>query len=221
MVLMEALGGTNKEGESYSYYMFDIQHAEPPESNRKVQITIKVITDSDRANVRSNIADALVDLIKAKGVGVTVVAHDRKFQLDYVLNDQGQVIRVEIKPPSNAGSGGGAAGTILQESAMCVYAAIRYTWTNGDFVCDASRCHQVLNDDHFKEALKKCKLGKSVKLNDIKNLDKEWKDSLCLGANKIFETIGQGDYTFERGEKVDSAIAVSYTHLTLPTIYSV
>ena len=213
MVLMEALGGTNKEGESYSYYMFDIQHAEPPESNRKVQIAVKVITDSNRTNVRRNIVDALEDLIKAKGVGVTVVEHDRKFQLDYVVrNDNGhpQVIRVEIKPPSSSGSGGGAQNTILQESAMCVYAAIRYTWPNGDFDCDASRCHQVLNDNHFKVALKKCKLGKKVKLNDIKDLDKEWKDSLCLGANKIFETIGQGDYTFERGEKVDSAIGEAF-----------
>ena len=209
MVLMEALGGTNKDGESYAYYMFDIKHAEPQESTRKVQIAIKVLFDGNRVKAKENIADSLISLIESGKAGVTVVPHATKPQLDYVIRD-GQVIRVELKPSSSKGSGGGAKGTTLQESAMCVYAAIRYTWGNGDLVCDLKRCKQVLNDDTFKEALKSCKIPKEVSLQKVKDLDKEWKDSLCVGANEIFNKIKAGDYIFERGGDIDKAIGASY-----------
>ena len=210
MVLMEALGGTNKGGESYAYYMFDIKHAEPQESTRKVQIAIKVLFDGNRKSAKENIADALTSLIESGKAGVTVVPHATKMQLDYVIRE-GQVIRVEIKPSSSKGSGGGAKGTTLQESAMCVYAAIRYTWGNGDLKCDLKRCKQVLNDDTYKEALKSCKIPKEINLEKIKDLDKEWKDSLCVGANEIFDTIKAGDYIFERGGDIDKAIGAVYS----------
>ena len=210
MVLMEALGGTNKGGENYAYYMFDIKHAEPQESTRKVQIAIKVLFDGNRKAAKENIADALTSLIESGKAGVTVVPHATKMQLDYVIRE-GQVIRVEIKPSSSKGSGGGAKGTTLQESAMCVYAAVRYTWGNGDLVCDATRCKQVLNDDTYKEALKSCKIPKDINLEKIKDLDKEWKDSLCVGANEIFDTIKAGDYIFERGGDIDKALGKAFS----------
>jgi len=210
MVLMEALGGTNKDGESYAYYMFDFKHAEPQESTRKVQIAIKVLFDGNRAQAKENIADALSSLIESGKGGVTVVPHATKPQLDYVIRE-GQVIRVEIKPSSSKGSGGGAKGTTLQESAMCVYAAIRYTWGNGDLVCDLKRCKQVLNDNTYKEALKSCRIPKEINLEKVKDLDKEWKDSLCVGANQIFDKIKAGDYIFERGGDIDKAIAKVYS----------
>lgn len=210
MVLMEALGGTNKGGESYAYYMFDIKHAEPQESTRKLQIAIKVLFDGNRVKAKENIADALTSLIGSGKAGVTVVPHATKMQLDYVIRE-GQVIRVEIKPSSSKGSGGGAKGTTLQESAMCVYAAIRYTWGNGDLKCDLKRCKQVLNDDTYKEALKSCKIPKEVSLEKIKDMDKEWKDSLCVGANEIFDTIKAGDYIFERGGDIDKALGKAFS----------
>ena len=215
MVLMEALGGTNKDGESYAYYMFDIKHAEPQESQRKVQIAIKVLFDGNRAQAKENITDALTSLIESGKAGVTVVPHASKPQLDYVIRSNlglnPQVIRVEIKPSSSKGSGGGAKGTTLQESAMCVYAAIRYTWGNGDLKCDLKRCNQVLNDNTFKDALKVCKIPKEVSLLKIKEMDKEWKDSLCVGANEIFDKIKAGDYIFERGGDIDKVIGAAYS----------
>ena len=210
MVLMEALGGTNQGGESYAYYMFDIKHAEPQESARKLQIAIKVLFDGNRVKAKENIADALTSLIGSGKAGITVVPHATKMQLDYVIRE-GQVIRVEIKPSSSKGSGGGAKGTTLQESAMCVYSAIRYTWGNGDLKCDLKRCKQVLNDDTFKEALKSCKIPKDVSLEKIKDLDKEWKDSLCVGANEIFDKIKAGDYIFERGGDIDKALGKAFS----------
>ena len=169
-------------GEDYSYYLFDVTSV-ASDPGKKIQVALKVyVPVSQRATAVHNVQSSL------DGDDITSVIKDDK-QLDVMIGDGKQVIRLVFKPESNKGSGGGAAATKIQEAAQCVYAAMRYycgdvdRFTEDDFKCGA-----------------KYTAAPGVKLEEIQALPKEWQQSSWEGAKEIYDKIGAGKYIFVRGD---------------------
>lgn len=195
--VIDALGG-----EEYSYYVFDIKHVEDKDSDKKIQIAIKInVPQSERLRAATNIQQALI----SDGLNVIrgTVKEPTKPQLDvYFPNrDNKQIIRIEIKPANSAGSGGGAAATKIQECGQCLYAAMKmYSFPNAPLT-NGSR--QYFTDEHYSIAASHCDIP-GVKLDEIMSLPAEWKDSFMMGANKIHQLLGGSGYEFVRGDdKID------------------
>jgi len=169
-------------GEDYSYYLFDVTSI-ASEPGKKVQVALKIYVPlSERETAIHNVQSSL------SGDDITSVIKDNK-QLDVMIGDGKQVIRLVFKPESNKGSGGGAAATKIQEAAQCVYAAMRYycgdvkNFTEDDFKCGA-----------------KYTAAPGVKLEEVLSLPKAWQDSSWEGAKEIYDKIGAGKYVFVRGD---------------------
>lgn len=195
--VIDALGG-----DDYAYYVFDVKHVEDKDSNKKIQIALKVhVPQSERIKATENIQNALMD----DGLNVTrgTTKEPNKPQLDVYFPDRDnkQLIRIEIKPENSAGSGGGAAATKIQECGQCLYAAMKmYCFPNVDLV---NGDRQYFTDDHYKTAASHCDIP-GVKIDEIKALPMEWKESFMIGANKINEILVGNDYEFVRGDsKID------------------
>ena len=96
-------------GDDYAYYVFDVKNVEDKDSNKKIQIALKVhVPQSERIKATENIQNALM----SDGLNVIrgTSKEPNKAQLDiYFPNrDNKQIIRIEIKPESSSGSGGGS-----------------------------------------------------------------------------------------------------------------
>ena len=108
---------------------------------------------------------------------------------------------------STKGSGGGAAGTALQESAAAWFSAVRFSRSKD--------LKYAPNDDEYKSV--ESIVDTDKKLSDIKAFLEEepaWVDSCMATANALYNEFGKGTknkYKWYRGG------TVSYTHLTLPT----
>ena len=195
--VIDALGG-----DDYAYYVFDVKHVEDKDSNKKIQIALKVhVAQSERMRAAEKIQDSLM------GSGYNVVRgtpkEPNKPQLDiYFPNrDNKQLIRIEIKPENSAGSGGGAAATKVQECGQCLYAAMKMFCFPNTPLTNGER--QFFTDDHYNIAASHCDIP-GVKIEEIKSLPMEWKDSFMVGANKINEILNGNDYEFVRGDsKID------------------
>jgi hypothetical protein len=183
--VMEALGGEN-----YAYYSFDVKKVETKESNKKVQIALKIfVPQSQRDQATENIADALardnVEVIKKSN------------ELDVIIagTDGKKIVRLEIKPPSG-GSGAGADVTKIVESAQCVYAAMLYQ----------CRDLRVITEKDYECGMKFTD-APGVKIEDIIGLPKDWKESSLKGAALIKKTLGggAGQYEFLRGDALIEA----------------
>ena len=189
-------------GDDYAYYVFDVNKVEDKDSNKKIQIAIKVhVAQSERMRATENIQDSLM------GSGYNVVRgttkDPQKPQLDvYFPNrDNKQLIRIEIKPENSAGSGGGAAATKIQECGQCLYVAMKMFCFPNTSLTNGER--QFFTDDHYNIAASHCDIP-GVKIDEIKSLPMEWKDSFMVGANKINEMLSGNDYEFVRGDsKID------------------
>jgi len=197
MQVIDALGG-----EDYAYYVFDVKNVENKDSTKKIQIALKVhVPQSERMKATENIQDALI----ADGLNVVrgTTKEPNKAQLDVYFPNRGnkQIIRIEIKPSNSAGSGGGAAATKIQECGQCLYAAMKmYCFPNAKLVNGEK---QYFTDDHYSIAASHCDIP-GVKIDEIKSLPMEWKDSFMIGANKINELLSGQDYEFVRGDsKID------------------
>lgn len=180
--VMDALGG-----EDYAYYSFDVKKVEAPDSNKKVQIALKVhVPQAKRSLATQQISDAL----KEKGLEVLVPEGKPMMDVSIPNTNNKKVIRIEVKPPSG-GSGAGADVTKIVESAQCVYAAMLYE-------CKDLR---VISEKDYECGMKFTD-APGVKIEDIVGLPKEWKESSMKGAALIKRTIGgrAGEYEFLRGD---------------------
>ena len=77
------------------------------------------VPQSQRVTATANIQQALSES------NITVEVKDGT-QLDVFIDDLGKKIRLDVKPDSKKGSGGGSEATVIQEGAQCVYTAIRF-----------------------------------------------------------------------------------------------
>ena len=74
---------------------------------------------------------------------------------------------------------------------------------------DISKC---LTDADFEEGMKYVDCNNEVKIEEITGLEQEWKDAFILGANKIYDKIGESGWQFlKKISKIvdDGAINVS------------
>ncbi len=189
--LLGAMGG-----EDYSYYIFDVKNVNENPKAKKVMEVVVYVPQSKRVTAASNIQASL------DGDDVIAQIREKETELDvYLIGDLKKYIRVLVKPNGSKGSGGGAEATKIQESAQCVYAAMRYYC--GDikhFTQDDIDCGWKHTD------------APGVKLEDIMGLPKEWKDGSWKGAEKIYDEVGTGkQYDFVRGDNViEDAISKAF-----------
>ena len=189
--VMGALGG-----EDYSYYLFDVKNANENPKARKVVEMVVYVPQAKRVTATANIQASL------DGDGVIAKILEKETELDvYLIDDVKKYIRILVKPNGSKGSGGGAAATAIQESAQCVYAAMRY-------YCGEK---EIYTEEDLKCGLDHVDIG-STKLEEIMGLPKEWKEGSVKGANEIFEKVGGSGYKFLRGDRIldDGAIKKAF-----------
>ena len=175
------------KGENYTYESYDVMKV--ADSDRgKIRVAMKVyVPQAERVTAAANIQEALGE------VDVTVTVKDET-QLDVMIDDLGRKIRLDVKPDSKKGSGGGSEATRIQEGAQCVYTAIRFYKGPID---------QVSEED-LKFGMNLVDVP-GLKLKEIQGLPKVWKESSMRGADKILDGIKElgrpKEYTFVRGDK--------------------
>ena len=198
--VMAALGGDN-----YSYYLFDVTKIEQKDSKKKVQVALKVLVPQvKRAKATKDIMGGL----RKAGYEIEEKANEINVPIP---KTKGQFIRVSVQPENSKGSGGGAAATKVQETAQCVYAAMRYY------------CGDVKNFtiDDFKCGMKYTN-APGVKIEEIMEMSKEWKESSWAGANEIYSKIGGTGWKFVRGDAMidDGAVKNAFNRVKKQTILS-
>ena len=198
--VMAALGGDN-----YSYYLFDVTKIEQKDSKKKVQVALKVLVPQvKRAKATKDIMGGL----RKAGYEIEEKANEINVPIP---KTKGQFIRVSVKPENSKGSGGGAAATKVQETAQCVYAAMRYY------------CGDVKNFtiDDFKCGMKYTN-APGVKIEEIMEMSKEWKESSWAGANEIYSKIGGTGWKFVRGDAMidDGVVKNAFNRVKKQTILS-
>ena len=189
--VMGALGG-----EDYSYYLFDVKNANENPRAKKVLEMVVYVPQAKRVTAAANIQASL------DGDGVIAKVLDKETELDvYLIGNEKKYIRILVKPNGSKGSGGGAAATAIQESAQCVYAAMRYYC--GD--------KEIYTEEDLKCGMDHVDVG-GTKLEDIMGLPKEWKEGSLKGANEIFKKVGGSGYKFVRGDSLldDGAIKKAF-----------
>lgn len=189
--VMGALGG-----EDYSYYLFDVKNANENPRAKKVVEMVVYVPQAKRVTAAANIQASL------DGDGVKAKILEKETELDvYLIGDVKKYIRILVKPNGSKGSGGGAAATAIQESAQCVYAAMRY-------YCGEK---EIYTEEDLKCGLDHVDIG-GTKLEEIMGLPKEWKVGSMKGANEIFEKVGGSGYKFLRGDRIldDGAIKKAF-----------
>ena len=198
--VMSALGGDN-----YSYYLFDVTKVEQKDSKKKVQVALKVLVPQvKRAQATKDIMGGL----RKAGYEIEEKANEINVPIP---KTKGQFIRVSVKPENSKGSGGGAAATKVQETAQCVYAAMRYYCGDvKNFTIDDFKCGMKYTD------------APGVKIEEIMEMSKEWKESSWAGANEIYSKIGGTGWKFVRGDAMidDGAIKNAFNRVKKQTILS-
>lgn len=191
MKVMDALGG-----EDYSYYNMEVKNvSESPRAKKVVQMVVYV-PQAKRVTATSKIQSAL-----EKDEVISEVLPKETEMNVYLIGDPKKYIRLDVKPNGSKGSGGGSAATAIQETAQCVYAAMRYycgkkeVYTQEDLECGWKHTD-----------------APGVTLEDVMGLPKEWKEGSEKGAELIFKTIGEKGYKFLRGDAIldDGAIKKAF-----------
>ena len=178
--VMGALGG-----EDYSYYLFDVKNPNENPRAKKVLEMVVYVPQAKRVTAAANIQTSL------DGDGVKVKILEKETELDvYLIGDVKKYIRNLVKPNGSKGSGGGSAATAIQESAQCVYAAMRY-------YCGEKEIYTI---EDLQCGMKYADVG-GTKLEEIMGIPKEWKEGSVKGANQIFEKVGGSGYKFLRGDR--------------------
>ena len=178
--VMGALGG-----EDYSYYLFDVKNPNENPRAKKVLEMVVYVPQTKRVTAAANIQTSL------DGDGVEVKILEKETELDvYLIGDVKKYIRILVKPNGSKGSGGGSAATAIQESAQCVYAAMRY-------YCGEKEIYTI---EDLQCGMKYADVG-GTKLEEIMGIPKEWKEGSVKGANEIFEKVGGSGYKFLRGDR--------------------
>ena len=174
------------KGENYTYESFEVTKV--ADSDRgKIRFAMKVyVPQAERVTAAANIQEALGK------VNVTVTVKDQT-ELDVFIDDLGRKIRLNVKPDSKKGSGGGSDATRIQEGAQCVYTAIRFYKGEVD----------QISEEDLKFGMKLVD-APGLKLEEIQSLPKVWKESSMKGATKILNGIKElgapKQYEFVRGD---------------------
>ena len=195
--VMDALGGDN-----YSYYLFDVTKVEQKDSKKKVQVALKVLVPQVK---RAKATQDIMGGLKKAGYEIEEKANEINVPIP---NKKGQFIRVSVKPENSKGSGGGAAATKVQETAQCVYAAMRYYCGDvKNFTIDDFKCGMKYTD------------APGVKIEEIMEMSKEWKESSWAGANEIYSKIGGTGWKFVRGDAMidDGAVKNAFNRVKKQT----
>ena len=174
------------KGENYTYESYDVMKVADTDRG-KIRVAMKVyVPQAERVTAATNIQEALGE------VDITVTVKDET-QLDVFIDDLGRKIRLDVKPDSKKGSGGGSEATRIQEGAQCVYTAIRFYRGEID---------QVSEED-LEFGMKLVDVP-GLKLKEIQGLPKVWKESSMRGADKIIKGITElgrpKEYEFVRGD---------------------
>ena len=163
------------------------------------------VPQAERVTAAANIQEALGE------VDVTVTVKDET-QLDVMIDDLGRKIRLDVKPDSKKGSGGGSEATRIQEGAQCVYTAIRFYRGKIDQISEEDLQFGMDQVD-----------APGLKIEEIQSLPKVWKESSMAGADKIYNGIKElgrpKEYTFVRGDKYidDGAIKKAFLRVKKQT----
>jgi hypothetical protein len=182
--------------EEYSYLIFDIKEA-ATDPKKKVQVYMKVyIPEEKRRTATDNVKAALEKLGYVaevrKSKGSEIPSLDVNVGTD---SNKVQVIRLDFKPSKSAGSGSGSAKTKIQESAACLYNALRFHVFNKDMEPDM----MITADDIAKaEKFIDCP---GVTIEQITGFDLDWRAVFMDGANKLHAAVKGGDYLFLRGDR--------------------
>jgi hypothetical protein len=184
--VMDCLGGEN-----YAYYNIDFTKIADLTSRSKIAIALRVVvSQSERISAAQNIKKAL----EKDGFFSNILEDRGGKRLDVPIKD-GKIIRIDIKP-QGGGSGAGAKETARNESAQCLYLALREYVFNRDLKDD-----ELISEQEFKEASNYIEVD--VKYEDLLMLSQEWKISSIRGANKISTELGNKRYKFYRGSGFD------------------
>ena len=160
-------------GEDYSYYLYDVKKVATTDK-QKIRVAMKVYVPLSRRSIAANNIQTALE----RDDVISVVKDEKQLDVSIIGDDSGKIIRLDIKPEAGKGSGGGAAATLIQEGAQCVYAAMRYY------------CGDIKNftEDDFECGMKYVD-APGLKLIDVLGLPAEWKEGSWKGANKIFDTV--------------------------------
>jgi hypothetical protein len=211
----------------FSHYTYQpTLAAQPGEENKKVQVAVKVfVPEPSRIRVTADLADALEALPEIqKGFVIK-----KPNQLDLVVagtpgQKGSQVIRISIKPENSGGSGGGSKATEIQETGMCLYAALRFRvppFNKGPLQCHPNKPEECIDEEDYKKAYDFVEPKNKVGWEDIATLPQEWKNSFIMGANLLHDNFGKyhsGKYRFVRGDNSldDGVIKKAYTTIIKP-----
>ena len=186
------------KGENYTYESYDVIKVADTDRG-KIRVAMKVyVPQAERVTAAANIQEALGE------VDVTVTVKDET-QLDVMIDDLGRKIRLDVKPDSKKGSGGGSEATRIQEGAQCVYTAIRFYKGEVDQISEEDLQFGMDQVD-----------APGLKMEEIQSLPKVWKESSMRGADKIYKDVKERgaptDYEFVRGDKYidDGAIKKAF-----------
>lgn len=184
--VMDSLGGEN-----YAYYNIDFTKIADPGSRAKIAIALRVVvSQSERVTAAQNIKNAL----ERDGFYSNILEDRGGKRLDIPIKGE-KIIRIDIKP-QGGGSGAGAKETARNESAQCLYLALRQYVFKRDLKDD-----ELISEQEFKEAANHIEVD--VKFEDLLALPLEWRTSSIRGANKISEELGNKQYKFYRGSGFD------------------
>ena len=72
---------------------------------------------------------------------------------------------------------------------------------NQPLECNPTDISKCLTDADFEEGMKYVDCNNEVKIEEITELEQEWKDAFILGANKIYDKTSESGWQFLRGDK--------------------
>lgn len=202
--VMDSLGGEN-----YAYYNVDFTKIADPASRSKIAIALRVVvSQSERIAAAQNIKNAL----ERDGLFSNIEEDRGGKRLDVPIKG-GKIIRIDIKP-QGGGSGAGAKETARNESAQCLYLALREYVFRRDL-----KDNELISEKEFREAANHIEVD--VKFEDLLMLSPEWKISSIRGANKISTELGNKKYKFYRGSGFDDKeIKNAFTRVRSQTPFS-
>ena len=193
--------------DEYSYLVFDVKKAET-DPNKKVQVFMKVYVPEEK---RKTATENVMAAMQKEGYAVEQRKSKNSLQpeIDIQITKESdnnvqkvQVIRVQFKPTKSSGSGGGSKQTTIQESAACLYNALRFhVFPSKNLTVD-----MTLTTEHLDKAFKYIDTpGATLDQIIAFSADPDWKEVFMDGANKLYAKVNslthsKKDYIFVRGD---------------------
>ena len=160
------------------YNATDVQVIRQLDPTKQIVLNLRIDVPQ---NQRGGITNTLVNAISSKNITGSRETYDVEVNgnvIDIPVVDNKKV-RVQVKPITGPGSGGGSASTAINESRFAVYCAVRYHLVNQDL-----DFRQPISDEVLRQAYN------DYCIVDVpfENLwaDTVWHKSHCLAANKLY-----------------------------------